>query len=108
MRQGFGQLRHRVGVVEDDGVGGKAVDSIGQVYEDWDVAQSSSPAARADGVAYRVVDAVVLRDGQVMGHGWQAAGRDGNDDEIGVLQSLIGVGLAFDGCRNANLFHQLL
>ena len=51
-------------------------------------------AARSDGVADRLLDAVLLRDLEVVAHAVEAAGRDRHDDVVGAFErrALIGRG----------------
>ena len=88
------QRGHRVGDVEHPRVGTELFHVAGDADEHGDVAQRAHDPARADGVADRLLDAVPLRDLEVVAHALEPAGGDGDDDVVGAGQrgALVGGG----------------
>ena len=77
--------------------GQRALHGLGDVGHDRHVAQRARQATRPDRVADRLVDPVLLGNGQIQAHRVEAAGGDRDDDELGAVQSLLQVGRRLDG-----------
>ncbi len=92
-----GQRGHRVGDVEQPGVGAVLLHRLADADQDRDVAQRAVDAAGPDGVAHGLGDAVRRRHVEVDRHGAEAPGRDAHDDEVGAVEGDAEVGGGGDG-----------
>ena len=91
---GAGEGGHRVGDVEEPGVGADLFHGAPDADQHGHIAQGAVDPSRADAVAHRLGDAVGSRHVEVDGHGAEAAGGDAHDHEVGPRQRrpLIGGG----------------
>jgi len=84
-----GQHRHRVGVVDQEGVGADFLDVAGEIGHDRDGAQRPHDAADPERVGDRLAQAVLFRDFKVDDRaGVVAADLDGVDDEGRAAQGI--------------------
>ena len=87
---------HRVGVVEHDGVPAVAADILADVEHDRERPHGAEDSRRSPGVSDIDVDLVFHRNFDVGPEHLRPALQDGDDDAVGVFQSL----LAVHGCED--------
>ncbi len=82
---GPGIHRHRVGVVQEQRAGfGHLADILAEVEQFGDGPRGIHDAARAEGIAHALVDAVFQGDIDIMLEGFQPALANGADDVIAL------------------------
>ena len=93
------QHGHRVGVVEQDGVRAVFLHVAHDIHHGRQGAQEAEDAARAACIADIDIHAVFLGDLDIVSPDLDAAGQDGGQHHIGVLERLDPVEGGGDGCR---------
>ena len=82
------QRRHRVRIVGDECLGADVGQVRSKPSKDRDVADRARPSAGPCRVAHRGIDAISLRDRDIVRHRVQAARRDGDHDCVCIDQGL--------------------
>ena len=100
--------RHRVDVVEQQRVRSEPIQLVPELDQHGNGAQRPEDAARAKRVADTLLDAVTLRDFDVIGVGFQAALLKGGDDVVGTAYRLAPVGGRLDPRREPAAVDQRL
>ena len=89
MVQGTHAEGHRVGVVDDPGIGTVITDRFSDGDIHGDGAHGAHETACTYGIAHRLIDAVSFRRVDVAFHLVKGAGQDGDDDKIRAGQGLL-------------------
>ena len=105
---GAAEHRHRVRVVEEDGVGADLLHVPADIQHDRDGAQSAEDAGGAAGVAHVEVDPVLLRDLDVVAPHRDGCRKDGAEDGIRALKGFAAVERRLDLGRIVALVHDPL
>ena len=80
---------HWIGIVKQPGARAQLLHLLCQFGNDWNIPQGARQPPGTDRVAHRLVDAVFLGNLEVMTHGLQPAGCDGENDEIGSAERIV-------------------
>src|SRR5260370_40080264 len=83
-----GEYRHRIGIVEHQGLRAEPLGVVKNIQPDGTSAQRLKDSSWADGVADTLVHAILHRDIEIVAHIGETSHLDGVDDEITSCQQV--------------------